>query len=97
MTRKDELERGIRESNALIVQYEEKRRLSSEPKEQRRYFTEIQDLRNLIVQNQAEYERVCNTTTQQMEQDIREIAASMDMTLLGYQGTFHYKGQSSKF
>jgi len=46
--RQDDLKASIQETWELIREYEDKRRLSSEPKEQRRYELEIADLRKLL-------------------------------------------------
>jgi len=52
--RRQDLEEHIRKTLALIKEYEEKRRLSDDPKEQRNCEREIADLRRLLTRYQAE-------------------------------------------
>ena len=52
--RQDDLKADIQETLALIKEYKEIRRLSSDPKEQRRYEREIADLRKLLEGYEAE-------------------------------------------
>ena len=56
--RREDLEEHIRETLDLIREYEEKRRLSDDPKEQRDYEQEITDLRRLLARYQAELDEL---------------------------------------
>jgi hypothetical protein len=52
--RRQDLETNIRDTLDLIKQYEDKRRLSDDPKEQRDFARQIADLRHLLEQYRAE-------------------------------------------
>lgn len=81
MSRKDDLENNIQESNYLLHQYEEIDRLSNDPKEQRRAQRNREGQRSLIREYLNEYEAMLTETRQVSTQDIREIAASVGRPL----------------
>ena len=62
--RQDDLKADIQDTLALIEEYKEIRRLSTDPKEQRKYEREIADLRKLLEGYEAEpaeLRKVCET------------------------------------
>ena len=76
MSRKEDLEEHIRESNELIKEYEEKFRLSSDPKERRQARAEIAKLRGLIDEHLEEYARLCQQLGAAIPEDVAQVAAS---------------------
>lgn len=64
--RRQDLESSIQETLDLIKQYEEKRRLSDDPKEQKDCERQIADLRRLLGEYQAELDELKRTTEEQL-------------------------------
>lgn len=76
MSRKRDLELNIRKSYALIREYEEKLRLSSDPRDRARFRQEIEDLRELLCGHLEEYVRAAGD---EIPGDIREIVVYFGM------------------
>lgn len=73
MSRKDDLEESIRESYRLIREYEDIRRLSSDPKERARAWRLISEQQGLIETYVEEYVSLCQRLDLHMSPDILEI------------------------
>ncbi len=76
MSRKDDLEHSIRESNKLIREFEDILRLSDNPKEQARSRRSIEEQQKLIKGHLNEYVPLCKRLSLTMPGDIAVIASS---------------------
>lgn len=78
MGRRNDLERHIRESYAIIRQYEEIERTSDRPKEKARARRNIEEQWNLVEEYAREYLALCQHGDSPIPSDIREITARFE-------------------
>jgi len=81
MSRKDDLENTIRGSYKLVSEYEDIRRLSSDPKEQARARRTVEEQQDLVRGYLAEYIPLCRRLNLPIPQDIAEIAIVVGVPL----------------
>lgn len=81
MSRKEDLERNIRESDKLIHEYEEIARLSDSPKEQARSRRAIEEQWGFITGYLAEYVPLCERLDLAMPESVAEIAVTAGVSL----------------
>ena len=81
MSRKQDLESHIRETNKLIREYEDIIRLSDSPKEKARARRSIDELKGLIEGHLSEYSKLCENLKFLVPEDINEIALTQSVHL----------------
>ncbi len=81
MTRKETLERHIRESSLLVGEYESKQQTSNDPKEKLSAGRSISEQRELLAGYLSEYASLCAALNSAMPADIAEIGASLGHSL----------------
>jgi hypothetical protein len=78
VSRKDDLERHVRESYEIIRQYEEIDRTSDRPQEKARARREIEEQWALVKGHLATYQILCQRLGKPLAEDILEIAVTLD-------------------
>ena len=78
MSRRDDLERHIRESYDIIRQYEEIKRTSDRPEEKARARRNIEEQWGLVKGYLDQYQTLCQRLGKSLAEDILEIAVTLD-------------------